>query len=353
MWQERMATVSVLVGILLGAAAVAATAAEPPKYPDDPFMGEYAGTFGPAGGPAGKAEAKVYPVKDGYVVVLLVPPAEGKGEARRLELKGTVEGDKLTVSGAAAGAESSGTLAEKKLAVSAAGESGGKFDLKWQDRKSPTEGAKPPAGAVVLLPFEEGKKTNLDAWQSMKGEPVAWEILDDGSVRVNGRGNVQTKQAFGSMQLHVEFWCPYMPTATGQGRGNSGVYIQSRYECQILDSFGLTPKDNECGGIYSVSTPKEIASLPPGRWQTYDFTFKAPKVQDGKIVEPAVMSVVHNGIRIHENVKIDHVTTAGVGGPVVSPAPLMLQDHGNPVRFRNIWLVELKDGAGGAKAESK
>jgi len=143
------------------------------------------------------------------------------------------------------------------------------------------------------------------------------------------------------MRLHMEFCCPYMPTASGQGRGNSGVYLQGRYECQILDSFGLTSKDNECGGIYTVSAPKEIASLPPGRWQTYDITFKAPKVQDGKIVEPAVMSVVHNGIQIHENVKIDHVTTAGVKGPIVSPAPLMLQDHGNPVRYRNIWLVEL------------
>ena len=353
MRQERMATVSVLVGILLGAAAVAATAAVPPKYPEDPFMGEYAGTFVSAGGPADKAEAKVYPVKDGYRVVLLVPPAQGKGETKRLELKGTVEGDKLTVHGAAAGAEWSGTLAGKKLAVSVAGESGGKFDLKWQDRKSPTEGAKPPAGAVVLLPFEEGKKTNLDAWQGMKGGPAAWEILDDGSVCVNGRGNIQTKQAFGSVRLHVEFYCPYMPKASGQGRGNSGVYLQSRYECQILDSFGLTPKDNECGGIYSVSAPKQIASLPPGRWQTYDITFKAPKVQDGKIVEPAVMSVVHNGIPIQENAKIDHVTTAGVGGPVVSPAPLMLQDHGNPVRYRNIWLVEWKDGAGSAEAESK
>jgi len=340
MRRKRMATVSVLVGMLLGAAMVSRAAAESPKYPDDPFMGEYAGTFSPPGGAAGKAEAKVYPVRDGYMVVLLVPPAEGKGEARRLELKGTVEGDKLVVRGAAAGAEWSGTLAGKKLAVSAAGESGGKFDLRWQDRKSPTEGAKPPAGAVVLLPFEEGKKTNLDAWQNMKGEPAAWEILDDGSVCVNGRGNIQTKRAFGSVRLHMEFCCPYMPTARGQGRGNSGVYLQSRYECQVLDSFGLTPKDNECGGIYSVSAPKEIASLPPGRWQTYDITFKAPKVQDGRIVEPAVMSVVHNGIQIQTNAKIDHVTTAGVGGPVVSPAPLMLQDHGNPVRYRNIWLVE-------------
>ena len=346
MRQERMATVSVLVGILLGAAAVARAAAEPPKYPDDRFLGEYrgGGVMALAGSPL-VVEAKVWPVKDGYRAAILDP------SGGRIELAGKVADGKLVLAGAAGDIQWRATAADGKL--SAESTNGGKFDLKAYERTPSTLGEKPPAGAMVLLPFEEGKKTNLDAWQSMKGEPAAWEILDDGSVRVNGRGNVQTKQAFGSMRLHMEFWCPYMPTASGQGRGNSGVYLQSRYECQVLDSFGLAPKDNECGGIYSVSAPKEIASLPPGRWQTYDITFKAPKVQDGKIVEPAVMSVVHNGIQIHENVKIDHVTTAGVGGPVVSPAPLMLQDHGNPVRYRNIWLVELKDGAGSAGAESK
>ena len=333
MRQERMATVLVLVGILLGAAAVARAAAEPPKYPEDPFLGEYRGgsQMHRADSPQ-MVEAKVWPVKDGYRAAIL------DHSGGRIELEGKVEDGKLVLAGAAGDVQWRATVADGKFSAESTG--GGKLDLKAYERTPPTLGEKPPAGAVVLLPFEEGKKTNLDAWQSMKGEPAGWEILDDGSVRVNGRGNVQTKQAFGGVRLHVEFCCPYMPTASGQGRGNSGVYLQSRYECQVLDSFGLAPKDNECGGIYSVSAPKEIASLPPGRWQTYDITFKAPKVQDGKIVEPAVMSVVHNGIPIHENVKIDHVTTAGVKGPVVSPAPLMLQDHGNPVRYRNIWLVE-------------
>jgi hypothetical protein len=209
-------------------------------------------------------------------------------------------------------------------------------------RTSPTLGAKPPAGATVLLPFEEGKAANLDAWCAMNSQSAPWTILADGSVEVKG-GNIRTKAALGDIRLHVEFRCPYMPVARGQGRGNSGVYLQSRYEVQVLDSFGLAPKDNECGGIYSVATPKSIESLPPGAWQTYDIDFRSPEVTDGKITRPAVLTVRHNGVLIHENVKADHVTTAGVGGPVESPAPLMLQDHGNAVRFRNIWLEPLKD----------
>jgi hypothetical protein len=316
-----------------------ASAPKPAEEPDDGIQGEYAGTFTPAGQNAGlKADAKVIGEGGGTFRVVL---SGGEGEkAVKVQLAGKAEGKRVALEGMAGDVGWKGTLEGGAALVAESKD--GKFNLKWSVRKSPTEGAKPPAGAVVLLPFEEGKKTNLDAWRTMKGEPAAWEILDDGSVRVKG-GNIQTKQPFGSVRLHVEFCCPYMPTGRGQGRGNSGVYQQSRYECQVLDSFGLPPKDNECGGLYSVAAPKEIASLPPGRWQTYDITFKAPKVQDGKIVEPAVMSVVHNGIRIHENVKIDHVTTGGVSGPVVSPAPLMLQDHGNPVRYRNIWLVELKD----------
>ena len=248
--------------------------------------------------------------------------AEGKtvalaGKAGDVEWKGVLEGGKTLT-------------AESKV---------GKIKLAFTVRRSPTEGQKPPTGAVVLLPFEEGKAPATDAWQSMDGKPCPWIPLPSGAIQVRG-GNIQTKKSFGNVQLHVEFRTPYMPAARGQGRGNSGVYLQSRCEIQVLDSFGLEPKDNECGGIYSVGAPKAVASLPPGRWQTYDATFTAPEVKDGKITKPAVITVLHNGIKIHENVKIDHVTTAGVGGPIVAPAPLMLQDHGNPVQFRNIWIVE-------------
>lgn len=306
--------------------------------PDDGIMGEYAGKYRPEGGSACPAEAKVIGEGDGQYRCVLTA---GEGDkAVKVELKGKAEGKRVALAGRVGDVEWKGTLegGEALVAESKTGE----FGLKYAVRKSPTEGAKPPDGAVVLLPFEPGKPTSLDAWCSMDGKPAPWKVLGDGSIQVDG-GNIRTRKDMGDVQLHVEFRCPYMPKDRGQGRGNSGVYLHSRYEVQVLDSFGLEPRDNECGGIYSVGSPKVIASLPPGRWQTYDVTFHSPEVADGKITKPAVLTVRHNGVLIHENVKADHVTTAGVGGPVVSPAPLMIQDHGNAVRYRNIWYTELKD----------
>jgi len=331
--------VSIALASCLCAAAAKTAAPRPAAEPDDGIQGGYAGTFTPAGQTAGaKAEAKV--IGEGGGAFRVVLSAEGE-KPLKVELKGTAEGKKVPLAGKAGDVEWTGAI-EGGRSLSAESKDG-KADLKWSVRKSPTEGEKPPAGATVLLPFEEGKKTSLDAWVAKKGGPATWVPQDDGSVLIQGGGDIQTKQEFTNVRLHVEFMNPYMPAARGQGRGNSGVYLQSRYEVQVLDSFGLAPKDNECGGIYSVSAPKVIASLPPGRWQTYDITFHAPTVENGKITKPATISVLHNGIEIHKDVKIDHVTMAGVAGPIKSPAPLMLQDHGTPVRFRNIWLVELKD----------
>jgi hypothetical protein len=136
-----------------------------------------------------------------------------------------------------------------------------------------------------------------------------------------------------------------MPTKRGQDRGNSGVYLMDRYEVQVLDSFGLVPQDNECGGIYKVATPKVKASFPPDVWQTYDITFRAPRFDaQGKKVKNATVTVVQNGLTIHENVEIPGPTGGAVGGPEAKEAPLRLQDHGNPVRFRNIWALPLKEG---------
>jgi len=335
-----------LLGVHAATVAAAEKAAKPaaPKpgeEPDDGIQGEYSGTYAPAGQNAGmKAEAKVIGEGGGSFRAVLVA---GEGDkALRVELTGKAEGKQVPLASKTGDAEWKGTIEGGRSLV--AESKSGKFDMKWEVRKSPAELQKPPAGAIVLVPFEEGKPPSVDAWVSLNGDkPCPWVPQDDGSLLVKG-GNIKTRQAFTDVQLHVEFRNPYMPAARGQGRGNSGVYLQSRYEVQVLDSFGLAPKDNECGGIYSVAVPKVIASLPPDRWQTYDITFHAPKVENGKIVTPATITVIHNGIKIHENVKIDHVTTAGVAGPIVSPAPLMLQDHGNPVRFRNVWLVELKDG---------
>jgi hypothetical protein len=344
--KSRMLAIVGIISIALASCLCAAEkpAAKPPApkpavEPDDGVQGEYSGALALPSGPVvtRKAEAKVVGEGGGSFRVVLTSEGE---KPLKVELTGKADGKKVPLAGKAGDVEWKGMIEGGQSLVAESKD--GKADLKWFVRKSPTEGEKPPAGAVVLLPFEAGKKTALDAWTSLKGEPAPWTLLDDGAIQVKG-GNIRTKQEFTNVRVHVEFKNPYMPAASGQGRGNSGVYLQSRYEVQVLDSFGLAPKDNECGGIYSVGAPKVIASLPPERWQTYDITFHAPTVVDGKITKPATITVVHNGIEIHKDVKIDHVTTAGVTGPIKSPAPLMLQDHGNPVQFRNIWLVELKD----------
>ncbi len=136
---------------------------------------------------------------------------------------------------------------------------------------------------------------------------------------------------------------PFMPEARGQGRGNSGCYLRYRYEVQILDSFGLPPRDNEAGGIYQKAIPTENASLPPGQWQTYDITFKAPRfAADGSKTADAEITVLHNGIKIHDQVKLDGPTPGGLDMNPKSPGGILLQDHGNPVKFRNIWVLPIK-----------
>ena len=205
--------------------------------------------------------------------------------------------------------------------------------------KQDVKSTPPPAGADVLF---DGK--SLDGWLKRDGKAKAtWKLLDGGAMQVNG-GDIRTEKTFdGHFKLHVEFRVPYMPTAKGQGRGNSGVYVQGRYEVQVLDSHGLKSQDNDCGGIYTIAAPLVNACKAPTVWQSYDIDFTAPKCVDGKKVEPARMTVLHNGVKIHDDVKITKDnTTSGMGGDVCKPGPIMLQDHGNPVQYRNIWLVPVK-----------
>lgn len=210
-------------------------------------------------------------------------------------------------------------------------------ELSRLERKSPTLGKKPPQGAVVLF---DG--SSVDGWEH-KGKPA--NMTDDGLLKQGA----QSKKKFGDHKLHIEFLLPYMPKARGQGRGNSGLYLQGRYEVQMLDSFGLSGENNECGGIYSIKKPDENMCYPPMQWQTYDVEFHAAKFADGKKIEDAWMTVAHNGVVIHDKVKLPKKTTAAPNNEGPEPGFVYLQNHGNEVRYRNIWAVRMDlDKASGA-----
>lgn len=200
-------------------------------------------------------------------------------------------------------------------------------ELKKVERKSPTLGAAPPADAAVLF-------NGSSADQFENGKIVEGKLL--------GATNCVSKMKLGDHRLHIEFRTPFMPKASGQARGNSGVYIQGRYECQVLDSFGLDGKNNECGGIYSQKEPAVNMCFPPLSWQTYDIDFTAAKYDNaGKKTANARVSVKHNGVPIYDNIEIAS-ETPGFHKEGPEPDSLFLQDHGNPVAFRNIWVVQKK-----------
>lgn len=199
-----------------------------------------------------------------------------------------------------------------------------------------SHGAGAPADAVVLF---DGK--DLSAWKGENGGEPKWKLIE-GAMQVNG-GGMMTKEEFGDIQLHLEWASPSEVKGDGQGRGNSGVYFQGRYEIQVLDSHqNPTYSNGQAAAFYGHSAPLVNASRKPGEWQSYDIVFHAPKpTADGK-VEAGSFTVFHNGVLVQDHIPIPGGASAAAKFNGVTPkGPLVLQDHGNPVRYRNIWLRKL------------
>lgn len=201
--------------------------------------------------------------------------------------------------------------------------------------------AGPPSDAYVLF---DGKDLNL--WLNSKNKPAQWKI-ENGYMEVNGTGSIQTKQSFGDCQLHIEWATPEKVSGNGQERGNSGVFFMNRYELQILDSYqNKTYPDGQAASIYGQYPPLVNACRGPGKWQSYDAIFRRPVFgQNGKVIQPARITVLHNGVLVQDNVEFLG-TTAHKKSATYSPhedkLPISLQDHGNPTRFRNIWIRKLQ-----------
>jgi hypothetical protein len=202
---------------------------------------------------------------------------------------------------------------------------------------------KPPSDAVVLF---DGR--SLDAWQSADsaGQPARWKVADGYMEVVAKAGNIATKRGFGDVQLHVEWMAPVLAKGEGQERGNSGVFLMGIYEVQVLDSYqNPTYADGTAAAVYGQYPPLVNPSRPPGEWQTYDIVFHRPHFDaSGKVTSPARMTILFNGVLVQDDVTLTGPTAHKQRPPYAKHAdrlPLILQDHGDPVRFRNVWIREL------------
>ena len=289
---------------------------DPKSDPDYKIQGEYEGKVNDKD----KVGFQVIALsKSKFDIVLFkggLPGAgwDGKSKAK---LKAESKDDVTTINGQ----DVSGKIADGVLTATHGDAS---YSAKRVVRKSPTLGKKPPKEAIVLF-----NGTSADQFDG--GKVVDEKLLNIG---------VRSMRVFKDYALHLEFRSPYMPASRGQSRGNSGMYISDQYECQILDSFGLEGKDNECGGIYQIAKPNVNMCFPPMTWQTYDVEFRAARFnREGKKIKNAVVTIKHNGVAIHEDLELPKATPGG-GRNDEKPGSLFLQNHGDPVRFQNIWVVE-------------
>lgn len=322
-----------LIGVACGHGGPAYT--DPAKAgPDFQVQGEYEGELKMSEGTKKVGVQVIALGKHEFSATMFHGGLPGDGWSRgdkKNEGTGKTEGAETIISSD----KGKGTIKAGAMTITctnSAGETTG--ELKKVERKSPTLGAPAPAGAIVLF---DGKSAS--AWHN--GKIVEGDLLNNG---------VTSKQEFTDFTLHVEFRLPFMPEARGQGRGNSGVYLQNRYEMQVLDSFGLEGLDNDCGALYTIAPEKVNMTFPPLSWQTYDADFTAARFDEsGKKTSNARVTLKHNGVVVQDNLELPRATPGQIGnerinkGQTVLKGPIYLQDHGgDPVVFRNIWVVEKK-----------
>jgi len=293
--------------------------------PDEALVqGTYEGRW--EDGDKGKLEANVIAYGQGTYKVHMTQHLKEERTAK-IDLDGKTKGEKVVFQGKAGGIEWEGAYADGVIEGRCG--TGGRFELKRVIKKSPTLGAKPPKGAIVIF---DG--TNFDGLVPRRRGKPQWKRVEGGGVQVH-RGGMNSKQHFeGSFKLHIEFRCNFRPTARGQGRGNSGVYLPNRTEIQVLDNFGFRPGRGGCGALYGQKPPDVNASLPPLQWQTYDVEYRVQRDANGKVVGKPRVTVLHNGVKIHDNIELRNAARKG---------PIFMQDHGNPICYRNIWALPLEE----------
>lgn len=306
--------------------------AEAEKTIDFQVQGEYVGGVKSEKGEEGRIGAQVIALGEGkFRAVIYLGGLPGAGakmkDPQPVQIEGALGGDKAVFT------NDKGSIVIRDGMLTAYDPEGKQgWAISKTRRESPTLGAKPPPGAVVL--FDGTKQTFEKSWR--KGARMS----DDGLLMEGAT----SEAAFGDFKLHIEFRLPFQPYARGQARGNSGIYMQARHEVQMLDSFGLEGKNNECGGIYTVKDPDVNMCLPPLSWQTYDVEFTAARFDsDGKKTAHARVTVHHNNVKVHDNAEVPNRTRASPQDEGPAPGPIYLQNHGNPVRYRNIWVLPVTD----------
>lgn len=313
----------VLAGASQHSALAAGGKTSGPDDPDFKLQGEYSGTVkSPDGGQELKVGVQVIALGNGKFHAVAFPgglPGDGWDGANKFEVDGEAKDGIVEFPND----QGRGEIKDGVLRIHTPG-GDVLAELKKVERKSPTLGAKPPAGAVMLFDGKSGDQFTPGT------------LTPEGNLAAGAT----SKRKFGSCHLHVEFLLPFMPEARGPDRGNSGCYLQGRYEVQMLDSFGLSGENDECGGVYGVKAPDTNMAFPPLSWQTYDIDYTAAKYENGKKVKNATITVKHNGVVVQKDVELPNSTRAAPVPEGPEAGPLYLQEHGNSVCYRNVWLVE-------------